>query len=91
MDEKWKKLVNQSGIIARKRAFEKFRGESNIIGAKEMIEQILSTYEAREEYYGVQSGEPLELLKKEYEVIFNSLCKPIVRMESACFMWLVKK
>ena len=56
-----------------------------------MINQILSTYEARTNYYGVQAGKPVESLKKEYEVIYNSLCKPIIRMESACFMWLVKK
>lgn len=90
-DEKWEKLAKQGGKIARKRAFEKFKGESNISGAKEMIEQILSTYEARADYYGVQIGDSVESLKKEYEVIYNSLCKPIIRMESASFMWLVKK
>lgn len=90
-DERWEKLANQGGKIARKKAFEKFKGESNISGAKEMIEQILSTYEARADYYGVQAGESVDSLKKEYEVIYNSLCKPIIRMESASFMWLVKK
>ena len=90
-DERWEKLANRCGKIARKKALKKFRGESNIIGAKEMIEQILSTYEARDNYYGVQVGESVDSLKKEYEVIYNSLCKPIIRMESASFMWLVKK
>ena len=90
-EDRWEKLATQSGKIARKRALEKFRSESNISGAKEMIEQILSTHEARADFYGMETGESVERMKKEYEIIFNSLCKPIVRMESACFMWLVKK
>ena len=90
-EERWEKLATQGGKIARKRALEKFRAESNISGAKEMIEQILSTYEARADFYGMETDESVERMKKEYEIIFNCLCKPIVRMESASFMWLVKK
>ena len=90
-EERWEKLAIQGGKIARKRALEKFRAESNISGAKEMIEQILSTYEARADFYGMETDESVEQMKKEYEIIFNCLCKPIVRMESASFMWLVKK
>lgn len=89
-DEKWEKLATQSGKIARKKAFDKFMGESNISGAKELIEQILSTYEARSEFYGTRESDTIDSLKKEFEIIFNSLRKPIIRMESACFMWLVK-
>lgn len=90
-EERWEKLVVQSGKIARKRAFEKFKGETNLSGAKEMIEQILSTYEARTNYYGTNDKESMELLKRQYEIIYNSLCKPVIRMESASFMWLVKR
>ena len=56
-----------------------------------MIEQILSTYEARADFYGIETGKSLNQIKREYEIIYNSLRKPIIRMESACFMWLVKK
>ena len=90
-EERWEKLVMQGSKIARKKAIEKFKGESNISGAKEMINQILSTHEAKADYYGIQSDESMELMKKQYEIIYNSLCKPIIRMESACYMWLVKK
>lgn len=88
-DEKWEKLAVQGGKIARKKAFDKFKAESNLTGAKEMIEQILSTHEAKSDYYGIKAEESLDLMKKQYEIIYNSLCKPIIRMESACFMWLV--
>lgn len=90
-EERWETLTVQSSKIARKKALVKFKAESNITGAKEMMEQILSTYEARADYFGMETGESLVRLKKEYETILNSLCKPIVRMESASFMWLVKK
>lgn len=90
-EERWEKFAVQGGRIARKKAFEKFKGESNLSGAKEMIEQILSTHQARADYYGMKAKEPMNLLKKQYEIIYNSLCKPIIRMESAGFMWLVKK
>lgn len=90
-EERWEKLAAQSSKIARNKALEKFKAESNISGAKEMIEQIMSTYEARADFYGVETGESVERMKKEYEIIYGSLRKPIIRMESASFMWLVKK
>lgn len=89
-EERWEKLVTRSGKIARKKASEKFKGESNILGAKEMMNQILSTHEAKADYYGIKSDDSVDLMKKQYEIIYNSLCKPIIRMESACYMWLVK-
>lgn len=87
---KWEKLAVQGSKIARKKAFDKFMAESNLTGAKEMIEQILSTHEAKSDYYGIKTEESLDLVKKQYEIIYNSLYKPVIRMESACFMWLVK-
>ena len=90
-EDRWKILVEQSSKIARKKAIEKFKTESNLSGAKEMINQILSTKEARETFYGTKNENSMEQLKHLYGVIYKSLSKPIVRMESACFMWLVKK
>lgn len=90
-DEKWENLVVQSSRIARKKASELFKNASNLSGAKEMIEQILSTIEARSAYYGTNTREAIDVLKHEYEIIYNSLCKPVIRIESACFMWLVNK
>ena len=90
-DERWEKLVTQSSKIARKSAYESYKKESNLSGAREMIEQILSTHEARSNYYGTKDRDSMEALKHQYGIIYNSLCKPIIRMESASFMWLVKK
>ena len=90
-NERWEKLVTQSSKIARKSAYETYKKESNLSGAREMIEQILSTHEARSNYYGTKDMDSMEALKHQYEIIYSSLCKPIIRMESASFVWLVKR
>ena len=90
-DEKWEKLVDQSYKLSRKRAIVRFNKESNLKGAREMIEQVLSAKESRARFFGTDSEASLGNLKQQYEIIYESLSKPIIRLESACFMWLVKK
>lgn len=89
-DEHWEKLIDQSSEIARKRARNKFAKESDLKSAKEMINQILSSYESRNKYFEISDSVDVEVLRRELEVVYESLKKPIVRLESACFMWLVK-
>lgn len=89
-EEKWEKLVDQSSQIARKRARERFQKESNLSGAKEMIDQILSMKESHANYYGTVDVDSIKELKQQYETIYESLSKPIIRLESACFVWLLK-
>lgn len=89
-EEHWEKLVDQSYKLSRNKAKVKFVKESNLSGAKEMIEQIMSTKESRANYYGTDCYESLDELKRQYEIIYESLAKPIIRIESASFMWLLK-
>lgn len=90
-EEKWERLVEQSSQIAQKKARTGFQKDSNLRGAKEMVDQILSMKESRKKYYEIEENEPIEELRKQYKIILESLSNPIVRLESACFMWLVKK
>lgn len=90
-EEKWEKLVDQSSQIARKKSRERFQRESNLLGAKEMIAQILSMKEAHANYYGTVNDDSIIELKQQYEIIYESLAKPIIRLESASFVWLIKK
>ena len=89
-EERWKQQVEQSSQIARKHAQERFKRESDLAGAREMIEEIISTNRSRNEYFDIEDDQPIESLISQYDLIYKSLSKPIVRMESACFMWLVK-
>ncbi len=90
-DEHWEKLVDQSSSIARKKARAKFSRESDLKNAKEMINQVLSSHESRAKYFGVADNVDIQGLRKELEIVYESLEKPIIRLESACFMWLVKR
>ena len=89
--EKWDKLVDQSSQMARKTARDRFRKESNLSGAKEMISQILSMKESHANYYGTAGEYSVDELRRQYDLIYESLTKPIIRMESASYVWLVKK
>ena len=90
-EEKWENLVDQSYNLSRNKVKERFEKESNFTGAKEMIEQLLSVNESRARYFGTSDEDSIDMLRKQYDVIYESLLKFIIRLESACFMWLVKK
>ena len=89
-EEQWKIIVEKSRKMAYEKAKMKFAKESDIKGAREMIDQIVATKESRERYFGTSTDESIEDLKRQYELIYESLDKPIIRLEAACFMWLVK-
>ena len=90
-EERWEKLVEQSSQIARKKARERFQKESNLSGAKEMIAQILSMQESHANYYGTTDKNTITSMKRQYDILLESLMKPIIRLESASFIWLLKK
>lgn len=90
-EDHWGSLVEKSRSIAAKKAEKRFATTSDLDGAQEMIEQIVSTKESRTRYYNSSSDKSIDDLRKKYELIYQSLSKPIMRMESACFLWLVKK
>lgn len=89
-EEKWNGIVEKSSQLARKRALEKFKKESNLAGAKEMIAEILSMKESYVNYFGIKEDLNIEEIKRQYAIVFESLSKPIIRLESACYLWLVK-
>lgn len=90
-EEKWEKLIEQSSQMARKKARERFHRESNLPGAKEMISQILSMKESHANYYGTEGNGSVDELRSQFDIIYESLTKPVIRMESASFVWLLKK
>ena len=89
-EEHWKKLVEKGREIASKKARTRFAKESDLDGARELVDQIMSIRESKDRYFGSSEHESIEELRKQYELILASLEKPIIRLESACFMWLRK-
>ena len=88
--EKWDKLVEQSALMAYKKAEKRFVKESKLREAKEMIDSLLSTAEATEKYYGNSPDLDLTELRRQYELIYKSIKAPEIILESASFIWLVK-
>lgn len=67
------------------------RGErSHITEAKAEMDRILISMIATSEFYN-QELENYDKLKEIYEIVLESLTKPTIRLESACFVWMVKK
>lgn len=90
-EDRWERLVDQSSKMARKKARERFAKASDLAGVREMMEQILSAKESREKYFGACNEESAEQLKRQHSIIYESLSKPVIRLESACYMWLIKR
>ena len=88
-DERWESLVDKSYSLSYKKAKKNYVKESNLAGAKEMIEQLISTKESRMNFFGEDSYESIDEIKSQYEILYESLTKPIIRLESASFVWLV--
>ena len=89
-DEQWNNLVEQSYKLSKSLVKEKSKQESDVRGMRDLIDQIVSANESRARFYGTASNEALEKLKEQYEIICESIEKPIYRIESVCFMWLRK-
>ena len=63
---------------------------SNIRGAREEMERTLSARAANAEYLGI-SDEGLEELKHTQDIILNAIRRPKLVLESAAFVWMVKR
>lgn len=85
----WNSLIDKTCNMARKVATARFVRESDLKGARSMINQLLSSQKAVAAFYGNDSDAEYEKLEKKYDVIMNSLKSPIIRLESVCYMRLI--
>ena len=86
---KWKDLVEKSYTDARGKAVKSFANKSNLREAKETIDSLMSAREASSLYFSEGKVGSENDVKTEYDVIFQSLRKPVIKLESACFIWLM--
>lgn len=85
----WKSYVDGSYDIARKTALKELAHKSHLSDAKEEIQRLIAAKVASDAFFGRHSKNA-ESLKKKYDIIYESLKKPVVTLESACFIWMVK-
>ena len=88
-EENWGELVEGAKKVAHSKAFEIFARRSNIRGAREEMERILSARAANAEYFGM-TDEGIEDLRKTQEIILCAIKRPKLVLESAAFAWMVK-
>lgn len=88
--ERWVDYVKKSRKVSKDKALKLLRERSHISEAKAEMDRILTSMIATSEYYN-QKLEDYDKMKEIYDVVLESLAKPIVRLESACFVWMVKK
>ena len=88
-EENWGELVEGAKKEAHSKAFEIFTRRSNIRGAREEMERILSARAANAEYFGLTDG-GIEELRKTQEIILSAIKRPKLVLESAAFAWMVK-
>lgn len=88
--ERWDDLVKKSRKVSKNKALKTLRERSHTAEAKAEMDRILTSMIATSEYYN-QELEDYDKMKEIYDVVLESLTKPTVRLESACFVWMVKK
>ena len=88
--ERWDDLVKKSRKVSKDKALKALKERSHTAEAKSEMDRILTSMIATSEYYN-QELKDYDKMKEIYEVVLESLTKPAVRLESACFVWMVKK
>lgn len=88
--ERWVDFVKKSRKVSKDKALKVLRERSHITEAKAEMDRILISMIATSEFYN-QELENYDKLKEIYEIVLESLTKPTIRLESACFVWMVKK
>ena len=89
-EDNWSELIDVSRKEASEKALSIFKRRSNIRGAREEMERTLSARVANSDYFGM-TDEGIDKLKQTQEVILNSIKKPRFILESAAFVWMVKR
>lgn len=85
----WEDKVKKARNVSKNKAIKLLTSRSHVADAKAEMERILTSVIAKAKYYE-QEPESYDDLKNAYDVVLESLNKPIVRLESACYVRMVK-
>ena len=85
----WENIVDATYEVARKQALHELSKKSHLKDMNEEVQRLIAAQVASDTFFR-REVENIELLKNKYEIISNSLKKPQITLESACFVWMVK-
>lgn len=89
-EDVWKNIVISSRKSAQEKVLEQLKRRSNIRGAREEMERLLSARMANCVFYGTKD-DTLENLKKEQELILEALRRPKIVLDSVAYVWMEEK
>lgn len=87
--EIWSDMVMNAYKEALERVKVEYQSKSNIRGAKEEMLRQISTRRSNLKYYDVTDNS-VESMKKEFIVVIDALKNAKIKIDSACFVWMVK-
>ncbi|MFI3212849.1 MAG: SNF2-related protein [Eubacteriales bacterium] len=90
LQDRWGDVVKKSRKLSKHKALDILKERSHIADAKSEMDRILTSMIATSKYYNHEL-ENYEKMKEIYNVVLQSLSKPTVRLESACYVWMVNK
>ena len=85
----WEDNVKKARNISKNKALKLLGSRSHVADVKAEMERILTSVLAKAKYFE-QEPEGYDNLKKAYDIVLESLSKPTVRLESACYVRMVK-
>ena len=87
-EEVWEELVDGARKEAYEKAIKQFKKRSNVRGAREEMERVLSAKVANSMYYGIDDG-AIETIKREQRILLEAINRSKVTLDSAAFVWMV--
>lgn len=88
--ERWENFVEKSRQVSKEKAIKLLRERSHVAEAKAEMDRILTSMIATAKFYK-QDPKDYDKIKSIFEVVLESLLKPTVRLEAACFIRMVKR
>lgn len=86
--ENWEEYVLNARKQSYEKAFEIFKKKSNIKGAQDEMERMLSARVANSEFYGL-NDDGIEDLKRTQKIVLDAMRKPKVHLESVSFIIMI--
>lgn len=85
--EKWRELIHDARKEASRKAIEQFSKRSNLRGAQEEMQRILSANAAKAQYYSTEAIN-MSKLKKEQQLILEAIKSSKAELESVAYVWM---
>ena len=87
--DRWMHIIDQAYEAARKKSISEIKRKSDIKGLKEEFERIKSAQISSSAYYN-RTDIDISCIKEKYDIIYDCLSKPKLKLESSCFIWMCK-